>query len=237
MALFDPKRTLRAEYCIRVCIIKRYSPVRWKMRRLRLMCFTLLTAAATAGCSTGIYLRPEAPSGTLSTVNPACPGAAEIIEFAPQNQYWVLLRVYATPPGRWNSHGTELRIHFWFAYLRGFEPSNASFLFFTFPSEEQKKVIQERSNREYLITASKPTVTVVLPDGSKHEVSIPIFEKPYDPKKDRKGWWDPGVQISPTSLGQFTVILPDIYVNGEKIYTPPIRFKQDEGHYAPVINC
>jgi len=132
---------------------------------------------------------------------------------------------------RWNSKGTELRVHFWFQFLVG---ESVSIFYRT---DEQRKLIKERSEKDYLVTASKPTVTVVLPDGSSKEVHIPIFEKPYDPKNDRVSWWANGVQVSPENLDTFTVIFPDIYVNGEKINVPPIHFKKEEDHYAPVLNC
>lgn len=190
-----------------------------------------LAAAAITGCSTGPYLRPDAVSGVYSTVNPTCPGAKEVVAFSPEKQPWVLLRIYATPPKRWGSEGTELRVHFFFHYLAG----ESAFIFYF--TEEQRKLIRERSSKDYLVTASKPTVTVVLPDGSSKEVRIPIFGKPYDPKHDRTSWWANGVQISSENLDSFTVIFPDIYVNGEKINVPPIYFKKEEGRYAPVLNC
>lgn len=193
--------------------------------------WTVLVAAVITGCSTGPYLKPAADAGSYSTVNPACPGAQEVIEFSPEKQPWVLLRIYATTPKRWNSKGTELRVHFWFKYLKG---ESTSLFFLT---DEQRKLIKERSSKDYLVTASKPTVTVVLPNGSKQEIPIPIFEKPYDPKNNQISWWANGVQVSPDSLDSFTAIFPDIYVNGEKINVPPIHFQRDEDHYAPVLNC
>lgn len=190
-----------------------------------------LVMAAITGCSTGPYLKPDASSGVYSTVNPACPGAQEVVAFSPEKQPWVLLRIYATPPKRWNSKGTELRIHFWFQFLVG---ESVSIFYRT---DEQRKLIEERSSKDYQVTTSKPTVTVVLPDGSSKEIQIPIFEKPYDPKHDRISWWANGVQVSPENLDSFTVIFPGIYVNGEKINVPPLHFKKEEDHYAPVLNC
>jgi hypothetical protein len=190
------------------------------------------------GCSTGVFLQPEASYGNYSAVNPSCPGAQEVIEFSPQNQYWVLFRVYATPPGRWNSNGTELRIHFRLVYQLVYrDGSTRSISSVMFMSEEREKLIRERSKRNYLVTVSKPTVTVIMPDNSVQEISIPIFERPHDPRYEGNSLWDPGIQISPKSLEQFTVKFPDIYVNGEKIDVPHIQFKKNEQRYFPVINC
>lgn len=194
--------------------------------------WVVLLTVIIAGCSTGPFLKPSSSLGSYSTVNPACPGAQEVIEFSPEKQPWVLLRVYATPPGRYNSKGTELRIHFWFQYLKG-EPQPSLF----FLTDKEKKLINERSSKDYVATTSKPTVTVVLPNGNKREIIIPAFEKPFDAQRELVEWWGNGVQISPDSLDSFTVIFPDIYVNGEKIAVPPIHFQKTEDHYAPVLNC
>ncbi len=94
------------------------------------------------------------------------------------------------------------------------------------------------ADENYLVTASKPTVTILLSNGTILEVAIPIFATPYDPKNDRTiNRWGNGVQLSPEELGSFTVIFPDIYVNGERLEVPPIQFKIDEDRYVPVLNC
>jgi len=193
-----------------------------------------LLAAVVVGCSTGPFLRPEAASGSFSAVNPACPGAQEVIEFTPQSQYWVVLRVYATLPGQYGSRGTELRVHFWFRYLKG-----SPWWSVMFPTPvERNRLFQERSRRTYLVTVSKPTVTIVLPDGSAREIPIPIFSKPYDPKNEGPiDFWANGVQVSPEELDSFTAIFPEVYVNGERLEVSPIQFKKAEDRYAPVLNC
>ncbi|MBK9132048.1 MAG: hypothetical protein IPM20_10510 [Gammaproteobacteria bacterium] len=188
-----------------------------------------------AGCSTGSFLRPSAEVGTYSTVNPACPGAPEVINFIPVMQQWVLLRVYATPPGRIGSKGTELRIHITLRYWNDLEPIGL------FPRTEKRKkwekVIEERSKREYNIVASSPYVSVVLPNGEEKKIKIPLFTGPHNPKEDRTSWWANGVQVSPDTLREFTVVLPDVFVNNEKFIIAPIKFKLDKERYAPVLNC
>jgi hypothetical protein len=197
---------------------------------LYLWLWLVLIAIVVAGCSTGLYLRPTAVSGSYSAVNPSCPGALEVIEFFTENQPLVKFRVYATPPGRYESMGTELRVHFELRYMeRGWSA--------IWPTATQKKLIEERKSKDYIVTASKPTVMVLMPNGSKREIPISIFEQPYDLKHDRIDVWGNGVQISPGSLDSFTVYFPDIYVNGKKIKVPPIHFQKDEDHYAPVLNC
>ena len=191
--------------------------------------YSAVALAAITGCTTGPYLKPDAPSCVYSTVNPSCPGAQEVVAFTPKNQPWVFLRVYATPPTRWNSKGTELRVHVELQFFVGVD----SF----FPTDEQRKTVKERSDRHYRVTTSKAAVTVVLPDGTNKEVFIPIFEKPYNPKTDKTSRWDNGVQLSPGNLDRFTVIFPEVFVNGEKIEVPPIHFKKQEDRYAPVLNC
>jgi len=192
----------------------------------------------TMGCSTGPFLRPTAAIGTYSTVNPACPGAQRVVEFAPKNQYWVLLRVYATQPeGNYKSNGTELRVHVDLKYWKGFELPAMGIFASDKTWNDRKKLIRERSELDYIVTASSPFVTVYTPDGKSQQILVPIFQKPHDPKNHRVGWWDHGVQISPKRLDDFKVIFPDIFVNGEKIEVPPIHFRMDNEYYAPVLNC
>ena len=188
-----------------------------------------------AGCSTGPFLRPLAEVGTYTTVNPACPGAPEVINFVAEKQPWVLLRVYATPPGRIRSNGTELRVHIDLRYWNGLEPIGL------FPSDEKRakweKIITERSEREYSVVASSSYATIVFPNGETQKVEIPIFSSPFNPKEEKASWWANGVQISTEQLTEFTVVLPSVFVNGEKFILAPIKFKQDKERYSPVLNC
>ncbi|MBI3222499.1 MAG: hypothetical protein HYZ46_05405 [Nitrosomonadales bacterium] len=205
--------------------------------KLYLRTLLMLVAIAAIGCSTGPFLRPDAASGSYSTVNPSCPGAQEVVEFSPENQPWVVFRIYATPPERWNSKGTELRVHFWLKYGKYGKGVSTGMLSAFFPSDEIQKLVNEQSGKDYLVSVSKPMVTVVLPNGIKRDIPMPAFEKPLDPKHELIERWGNGVQISSGSLDSFTVIFPDIFVNGEKIVVPPIHFQKDTDHYSPVLNC
>lgn len=195
--------------------------------------WVLIVATLSVGCSTGTYLRPDSVAGHYTTVNPSCPGAPEVIEYSPENQSWVSFRVYATPPGRHSSQGTELRIDVRVSPRVGIE----STLSYIFQNEETEKLIKERRNTAYLLTASEPMVTVIMPDGKKQKISIPMFKKPFDAKNNQNSYWAPGVQLSSGKLDNFSIEFPDIYVNGEKINLQLISFKLDQGRYAPVLNC
>ncbi len=197
-------------------------------------------SAVLMGCSasTGPFLKPHAATGSYDTVNPACPGERRVVNFSPDKQYWVVLRVYATQPGdEFKSNGTELRVFIDLRYHAGL-PSLGMFA-----SEDQKKDLEarlkERTDLDYVVTASKPYITVLTPDGQTQDFHIPIFENPYDPRKNSTTgrWYAPGVKISNGRLNQFKVILPEVFVNEEKIEISPIEFRETVESYALVLNC
>lgn len=195
----------------------------------------LLILLVLAGCSTGPFLRPSAQKGTLSTVNPSCPGAKEVINFTPKSQPWVQLRVYATPPGRFGSKGTELRVHVLLRYGEGLPPRS---LFGDGESSlERRRIVDARNALSYRVEASRPYVLVKIPGEPLHEVRVPLFEAPHDPKADRSSWWSNGIQLSPMTIASFEVTFPDVYVNGEPFETVPIQFNLSEERFAPVLNC
>ena len=212
--------------------LPRYTSQREPLKYSRTI-LPLILAASITGCSTGTYLRPESAAGRHTTVNPSCPGALEVIEFSPQILTWVSFRVYATPPERYSSHGTELRIHVGINPRVGINSSSS----YLFQNEETKKLIKERRSASYTVTATEPVVTVTMPGGNIRKIPLPMFEKAFDARNNHNNYWAPGIQISPSSLDDFTVVFPDIYVNGEKINVAPIHFKLDQGRYTPVLNC
>ncbi|WP_152417552.1 hypothetical protein [Methylophaga lonarensis] len=112
-----------------------------------------------------------------------------------------------------------------------------------FPSDaeenEMKELVERRRNQQIEITASSPFATIVLPDGTEKKVSLPFFEKPYNPNEHEQPYniRGPQVVISPMALESFTVIFPDIYLNGKKLYIPPVKFGISNDWYAPVLNC
>ena len=112
-----------------------------------------------------------------------------------------------------------------------------------FPSTEESRrtheLIQERKNQDIIISAPSPIATIVFPDGSTSQVSLPFFEKPFNHReaKTPNELWGPEVLIAPTRVESFKVVFPDIYLNGKKLDISPVEFQKSKETYAPVLNC
>ena len=107
-----------------------------------------------------------------------------------------------------------------------------------FANESEKAIATERYHREYTVTSSKSSVTVELPGGISREIHITYLESPYQLMQRDYTFWPPPVQIDPGSVDEFTVVFPDIFVNGEKLFVPPIHFKKASGGKVNLIlNC
>jgi hypothetical protein len=194
----------------------------------------LVLIALLVGCSTGPYLRPEALTGTYSTENPACPGAQEALDLPATPYDWITFRVLAKLPDH-NGNGTRLVAYFRFDYLKPPPPREA---WGFFADDERERLVQERRALDILITYSGSSATVVEDNGTKTQVVLPFFEKSFNHKIDKwYGIWGPEVLISQKSLNNFTVILPDAFINGTRIQLPPVTFRVHEETYAPVLNC
>jgi hypothetical protein len=79
-----------------------------------------------------------------------------------------------------------------------------------------------------------------LPDGTKTQVLLALFERPYSHNEAYaygSGKVERGVVISPNALDSFTVIFPDIFINGKKMDIPPVKFGISKAKYVPVLNC
>lgn len=203
-------------------------------------CLGLLLTLTLGGCSTGPYLKPEAANGTYNTENPTCPGPQQVIEFRPADETWIVFRVLAKLPNPYSPEGTKLTAYFRFIYLLPEPPRTSWSLFPSEAEKEEKKNLLERRKHQRLeITASSPFATIVLPDGTRTQVALPFLEKPYNHSEDPRahGIWGPQVVISPKMLDNFTVIFPDIFLNGKKLDIPPVKFGISKDVYAPVLNC
>jgi hypothetical protein len=209
------------------------------MKQINIIVIIML-AALLGGCSTGKFLKPEAPSGSYNRENPSCPGAEKVLEFSPPGEDWIEFRILAKLPNKYSPEGTRLIAYFRFVY--GQWPSSVGAWARLFPNKGQasdhKKLVNKRKNKKYLVTSSSSMATIRLSDGTETKVSLPFFEEPFDGATGKYyGSWGPEVVIYPGSLEKFTVVLPDIFLNGEKMDIPEIKFKLDQHYYAPVLNC
>ena len=191
------------------------------------------------GCSTGPFLKPEATGGNYNRENPSCPGALEVFEFRPTSQPWVVFRTLAKLPNRYSPEGTQLIAYFEFQYLLP-EPPRMSWSLFPNESEreEKKNLVELRKSRKITISTSSPLATILFPDGSSTQISLPYFESSHDSNQgDQFGVWGPKVLVSPKALDSFTVIFPEIFINGSKLDIPPVKFTVSKGRFTPVLNC
>lgn len=200
----------------------------------------LLLLICLGGCSTGLYPKPEASFGNYSTDNPACPGPQQVMEFQSTDGNWIVFRVLAKLPNPNSHEGTKLTAYFRFIY---FLPESSRKSWSLLPSdaerEEEKNLVERRKNQPIEITASNPFVTVLLPDGTKTQVSLPFLDRPYNQSQDPAdhGIWGPKVINAPKALASFAVIFPDIFINGKKLNIPPVKFVISKDTYVPVLNC
>ncbi|MGB3127744.1 MAG: hypothetical protein WBB95_28350 [Pseudomonas sp.] len=185
----------------------------------RYVLYSLL--ALVAGCSTGPYLGPESTIGQNALLSPTCPGAHAALSVAPQSAElgWVRVLVYVAPPGEpsWpgnvKSADSELRV-----FARLYKPS------------------LNNGDIALWVSAASPEVTVQLASGQTYQVSVERLKTGFDPKEIRSSS-SKGTPFGKGDMDDFTLIFPDIFVNGEKVPMAPIHFKKREERYAPVLNC
>jgi len=121
------------------------------------------------------------------------------------------------------------------------EPPRTSWSFF--PSEEEKQerqqLIAKRKGHKIEIAWTGPFVTTVLPDGTREQVLLPLFERPFlanEMPRQYDSYWK-GAVVSPNRLDSFTIIFPDMLFDGQKVPIPPVKFLLDQDTYLSTINC
>lgn len=195
------------------------------MKRIISIFSLLAVVVLLAGCSTGVFLRPVAVSGDLVKVNPACPGPDRVIQFTPKSKNWAHFRVYADPPVPLRPQ-TRLYIEVQTQVGLGLPWSQRG-------SDEFKR----RSQHKFEFRAEHPEITLVYPDGREHVFSFALFKGVHYLESETILLAQEYVQLADTYLDSFTIRIPAVFIDGEKIDIPPIRFGPDKEFYAPVINC
>jgi hypothetical protein len=176
-------------------------------------------------CSTGVFLRPAAVSGELVKDNPACPGPDRVIQFTPKSKNWVHFRVYADPPVPLRPQ-TRLYIE-----LKTQVGLGLSW------SQREGDEFKRRSQHKFEFRAEHPEVTLVYPDGREQIFSVALFKGVHYLESETILLAQEYVQLADTYLDSFIIRMPAVFIDGEKIDIPPIRFDPDKELYAPVINC
>lgn len=194
----------------------------------------ILLICVLCGCSTGAYLKPSAEKGTLTTFNPSCPGAEEVVTFSPKQTEWVEIRVYALPASRYvrmTQDGTGTELHVELLLKRGLGLS----LFNRFGEE-----FERRNKSTYSFRASTAYITLVEPDGKTTKLPVKLFEKErsYSPRYEKNLMMDQEkIKLSDRELKQFSVDFPTVFINEEPINISRISFSNFEDWYFPVLNC
>lgn len=193
-----------------------------------------------AGCTlTTTYLVPEASKGTLN-IDP-CLGSPYAISFSPENQKWVSIMVET----QWLNDRTMMTITFNSAPCFGIQACHSIGGNLYVESEQDKKIVMDRRFSQYIIEASQPTVTLILPDGKTQLITVPVFQSPFDLVDNAMPQYGPNsylfkshILISSGPLETFLLRFPDITVNGERVDIPEIRFIKKQADFVfPIVNC
>lgn len=193
-------------------------------------CLLIAGAMSLVACSTGVFLRPSAESGSLVKGNAACPGPEKVIQFTPNNINWVHLRIYAIPiyavPAGPPKLQTRLAIEIQTQVGLGLPRS-----------EWKGDEFKQRSRHKFEFHAENPEVTLVYPDGRERVFSVSLFKGIHSLESETILLARENVDLGDTLLDGFVIRMPAVYIDGEKINIPPIRFTPDKEFYAPVLNC
>lgn len=195
------------------------------MKRIISIFLLLPVVGLLAGCSTGVFLRPAAVSGDLVKDNPACPGPDRVIQFTPKSKNWVHFRLYADPPVPLRPQ-TRLYIEVQTQVGLGLPWAQRG-------SDEFKW----RSQHKFEFRAEHPEITLVYPDGHEIVFSVALFKGVHYLESETILLAQEYVQLSDTYLEGFTIRMPAVFIDGEKIDIPSISFGPDKEFYAPVLNC
>jgi hypothetical protein len=194
----------------------------------------ILLIGILCGCSTGVYLKPTAESGVLTTINPSCPGAEEVITFSPKQTEWVEIRIYALSASRYvgmTENGTGTELHIELLLKRGLSLS----LINRFGEE-----FERRNKATYTFRADSSQITLIESGGKTIKLPVKMFEEDHNfsPRYEQNLMLaKESIKLSDRELMRFSVDLPTIYINGEPLKISPIIFKNFEDWYFPVLNC
>jgi hypothetical protein len=207
-----------------------YSLVMHRATMLIKTCLLIASAMTLAACSTGVFLRPSAESGFLVKENAACPGPAQVIQFTPKNTDWVHLRIYAIPinaaPPYPSKSQTWLVIEIQTQVGLGLPRSE-------WKGDEFKR----RSKHKFEFRAENPEVILVYPDGRERTFLVSLFAGAHSLQSETILLASEKIGLGEILLDGFVVRMPSVYIDGEEISIPPIRFSPDKEHYVPVLNC
>jgi hypothetical protein len=188
----------------------------------------LLLAAALlvlAACHE-VYLRPTASSGERARVYPPCPGALSVIQFAPSAERWVHLRVYVE---------RSVRPDF---------PSRLVVELYSDPKEglsfwgwHSNPEYVRRRDRQYEFRAESPQIVLTYPDGQRTVLTSKLLTGVHHLESRTTRLASEQFTISDGPIDEFSIELPAVNIDGERVEIPPVHFSLDGATYMPVINC
>lgn len=134
----------------------------------------------------------------------------------------------------YSSRGTRMEL--WFAFRNDF-PSQG-----LIQTDQWRKAYLDMRQHLFDIHAASPTVTVRLADGAKLTFDIPYLQDSHhvgllDGKFQGVSRSQVRWPLPAEAASGFDVLLPDIFVDGQRIPTSPIHFQQTTKVITEGINC
>jgi hypothetical protein len=162
----------------------------------------------------------------MARVVPQCPGPLSVVQFSPAGKPWVLVRVYTEQPIPSRASST-LDIEFSVKTGLGLPHSQWG------KSEE----FIRRRDQHYEIRAESPNIVVTYRDGRRVALTSQLLSGVHHLQSKTIRLAAEEIVISDGSVDDFSVELPTVFIDDERIEIPSIHFKLDKTTFMPVLNC
>ncbi|MFJ2339794.1 hypothetical protein ACIOMP_23295 [Pseudomonas protegens] len=192
-----------------------------------------------SGCSVGPYIHPESTNINKGHSNSTCHGRRSAFWYGIVNpgdfSGAVIATVYTTLPGTpefdpvtrsiTGTTDTQLRIEF---EVHPYKPEQQ------WAFGKEAKAIVRQAHVMQKMHAQNPTfistfssyIVLRFNNGDQREIFAPQMQTTFEAKKNRPSVIS--IQLSPGQLDDFSITLPDIFVNTKKIDIPTMHFKSNE---------
>ena len=180
------------------------------------------------GCSE-IYLKPTAATGQAVSVTPQCPGPAEAMRFWPEHVPWVHVLVWVQQPVP-SQPGTQLVIQ-----LES-NPSQGLSLWKGRHGDDRAEFTRRLALR-YDVRVPSSNIVVTYADGRQAAYPSKYLSELRDAKSMNIQRSVGEIKIADGAIDDFSVELPPIYIDDERVVIAVIHFKRDKDTYMPVLNC
>jgi len=173
-----------------------------------------------------VYLKPTASSGETARVVRQCPGPLSVIQFSPAGKPWIHLRVYVEQPIQSRPSSIlviafEVKVGLGLPYLQW--GRSGEFL--------------RRRDHQYELHADSPHIIVTYRDGRHVVLTSQLLSGVHHLQSETVRLASEQIVISDGSVDDFSIELPIVFIDDERIDIPAIHFKLDRATYMPVLNC